>query len=102
MPHLNVAGDGLARELVFSRLRNVPESLTRFDILPIIQHELADLKRYDLPFVSARPSGKTVFFDETRALEGATGRPAIAQIKARLGAFNNLAHDTIQSYAPRA
>ncbi len=101
VPHLNAAGDGLARELVFSRLRDVPESLSNLEILPIIQEELADLRHYDLPFVTARPIGKTVFFDEPRAVEGAVRHPAIVQIRARLGAFSDTAKDIIHRFLSR-
>ncbi|NOR63940.1 MAG: hypothetical protein GQ535_15825 [Rhodobacteraceae bacterium] len=100
VPHLNAAGDGLARELVFSRLRDVPENLSGLDILPIIQEELADLKRYDLPFVSAQPKGQALFFDDDRTVTAAVPRSAIAQIEARVGLHKALAEEVIQGFQP--
>ncbi|MBL1437704.1 MAG: hypothetical protein COB08_016060 [Rhodobacteraceae bacterium] len=98
VPHLNAAGDGLARELVFSRLRDVPENLSGHDVLPIIQEELADLKRYDLPFVTARPKGETLFFDKDRGLTAAVPRCAIAQIEARVELHKVLAEQMVLGF----
>ena len=69
--------------------------------MPIIQEELADLRRYDLPFISARPTEKTLFFDNDRALTAAVLRPAIKQIEARVGLHKVLAEEVIQGFQPQ-
>ncbi len=102
VPHINAARDGVAREMVFSRLRDVPQSLANLDTLAITQEELADLKRYDLPFVSARPHGTTLYFDHDRALKAAVPCTATAQIEQRVGSQRQAAKETVQRFAPRS
>lgn len=83
VPLIPAAGDALHRDMVLSRIRNVPPV---FDAghTPWTRHELEDLRRFDLPYLTCTPTGTRVEFGGGRYSDDLVEVTGIDQVERRL------------------
>ena len=98
VPRLAAAGDSIARELVFARLHQVSAALAPLSTGELVRAEIADLRQYELAFLTAGPDGLSVFLDSQTPIGDLLHHSAIDQINARIGPLRNMARGFIDTY----
>lgn len=86
-PRLRDAGDMIAREVLFTQIRQLPPAFADCDRMLLLQAEMSDLRQNNLPYATAIPVGHDVVLSDDISLQGLILQSGIDQVKQRSGAL---------------